>query len=162
AIIVFANGRKELKGKRIHDIYGKIFKYDYAKHKDKPTPFYSESMPSNPFPTNKNDIISEITGSWLEEVKFDNETFFNIKNSEPPQIFPSKDVIDSDARYREDKQWLQLSWDNKEKCKLYESNAQIWKLALETQQRFERGLRKEFSFLRLAEGPASGSPGPSC
>ena len=145
AIIVFANGRKELKGKRIHDIYGKIFKYDYIKHKDKGTPFYSEKMPSNPFPNNKEDIISEITGSWLEEIKIDDKVYVDIKNTVPPQIYPSKDVLDSDARYREDKEWLQLSWDNKEKCKLYESYAQCWKLALEAQQRFERGLRKEYS-----------------
>ena len=30
AIIAFGNSRKELKGKRIHDIYGKIFKYQYT------------------------------------------------------------------------------------------------------------------------------------
>ena len=52
--------------------------------------------------------------------------------------------MDSDARYREDKQWLKLSWDNKEFCKVFEGYAQCWKLALEAQQRFERGLRKEF------------------
>lgn len=145
AVIAFANGRKELKGKRIHDIYGKIFKYDYVKHKDKPKPFYTESMPSNPFPSDNNDVISEITGSWLEEVKIDNKTYFNIKDAEPPKIYPTKEVIDSDSRYREDKQWLQLSWDNKEKSKLYENYAQAWKLALEAQQRYERGLRKEYA-----------------
>ena len=144
AIIIFANGRKELKGKRIHDIYGKIFKYDYVKNKDKATPFYSEKMPSYPFPSNNDDVISEITGSWLEEVKIDGKVYVDIKNTEPPQIYPAKNVLDSDARYREDKEWLQLSWDNKEKCKLYESYAQCWKLALEAQQRFERGLRKEY------------------
>ena len=48
-------------------------------------------------------------------------------------------MLDSDSRYREDKEWLKLSWDNKEKGKLYEEYAQAWKLTLEAQQRFERG-----------------------
>jgi len=144
-VIAFANGRKELKGKRIHDIYGRIFNYDYIANMDEPDPFYCESMPSHPFPLYNKDIVTEITGSWLEEVKFNNKVYFNIKNSSPPQIYPSKNVLNSDSRYREDKEWLQLSWDNKEKGKLYEEYAQAWKLALEAQQRFERGLRKEYA-----------------
>ena len=144
-VIAFANNRKELKGKRIHDIYGRIFNYDYVANLDDPNPFYSDSMSSHPFPLYNKDIVSEITGSWLEEVKFDNKVYFDIKNSSPPQIYPSKNVLDSDCRYREDKEWLQLSWDNKEKGKLYEEYAQAWKLALEAQQRYERGLRKEYA-----------------
>ena len=31
--------------------------------------------------------------------------------------------LDSDARYREDKQWLKLSWDNKEFSKTFEGYA---------------------------------------
>ena len=144
-VISFANGRKELKGKRIHDIYGRIFNYDYVANMDEPNPFYTESMPSHPFPLYNKDIVSEITGSWLEEVKFDNKAYFNIKDASPPQIYPCKHVLDSDCRYREDKEWLQLSWDIKDKAKLYEEYAQCWKLALEAQQRFERGLRKEYA-----------------
>ena len=145
-VIAFANGRKELKGKRIHDIYGRIFKYDYIANQDYPDePFYTDTMPSHPFPLYNKDIVSEITGSWLEDIKFDNKIYFNIKNSSPPQIYPTKKVLNSDSRYREDKQWLQLSWDTKEKAKLYEEYAQAWKLALEAQQRFERGLRKEYA-----------------
>ena len=37
------------------------------------------------------------------------------------------------------------SKNNKDKGKLYEDYAQCWKLALEAQQRFERGLRKEYA-----------------
>ena len=145
-VISFANGRKELKGKRIHDIYGRIFKYDYEANQDyADEPFYCDSMPSHPFPLYNKDIVSEITGSWLEEIKFDGKSYFNIRNSTPPQIYPCKNVLNSDSRYREDKQWLQWSWDTKEKAKLYEEYAQAWKLALEAQQRFERGLRKEYA-----------------
>ena len=145
-VIDFANGRKELKGKRIHDIYGRIFKYDYKENQDfEDEPLYCDSMPSYPFPLYNKDIVSEITGSLLEDVKLDNKVYLYFKNSSPPQIFLTKKVLNSDSRYGEDKQWLQLSWDTKEKAKLYEEYAQCWKLALEAQQRYERGLRKEYS-----------------
>ena len=143
AIIAFGNAIRELKGKRIHDIYGKIFKYQYN-NDDLDQPFYSEYIPSYPFPSNKDDIISEITGSWLEDIIIDNKIYLSIKETVSPQIYPCEKVLDSDARYREDKEWLQLSWDNKEFGKTFEGYAQCWKLALEAQQRFDRGLRKEW------------------
>jgi hypothetical protein len=142
AVISFANGRKELKGKRIHDIYGQIFKYKYTSNELK-KPFYSDALPSYPFPTKKEDVISEITGSWLEEIKIGDKTF-SIKDNVAPQIYPSDIVLDSDARYREDKQWLKLAWDNKKFEKIFEGYAQCWKLGLEAQQRFDRGLRKQW------------------
>ena len=144
SIIVFANGRKELKGKRIHDIYGKLFHYKYSA-KELKKPFYCDSLPSSPFPSNNKDVITEITGSWLEEIKFDNKVHFSIKDSVAPQIYPSDKCLDSDVRYREDKEWLKLSWDNKEQFgKTFEGYAQCWKLALEAQQRYDRGLRKDY------------------
>ena len=125
--------------------YGRIFNYDFVANMDEPNPFYTEWMPSHPFPLYNKDIVSEITGSWLENIKFDNKEYFSIKDSTPPQIYPCKEALNSDCRYREDKEWLQLSWDNKDKSKLYEEYAQAWKLALEAQQRYERGLRKEYA-----------------
>ena len=143
AVIAFGNARKELKGKKIHEIYGKLFKYKFTENELKKL-FYAESIPYNPFPSKEADVISEITGSWLGDIKIDNKVYLSIKDSVSPQIYPSEKVLDSDARYREDKQWLQLSWDNKEFGKTFEGYAQCWKLALEAQQRFERGLRKEY------------------
>ena len=144
AVIVFANGCKELKSKRIHDIYGQLYHYTYTQ-RDLIVPFYNDSIPDKPFCSQKSDLICEITGSWLENIKINNKVVFSIKDSIAPQIYPSKEVLDSDVRYREDKEWLKLSWDNKEKFgKTFESYAQCWKLALEAQQRFERGLRKKY------------------
>ncbi len=88
AVVAFNFGRKELKGKRIHDFYGRIFNYDYKANGDsEDEPFYVESMPTHPFPPNNKNIVSVITGSWLEEIKFDGKTYFKIKNAAAPQIY---------------------------------------------------------------------------
>ena len=144
AVIAFANWTKELKKKRIHDIFGKIFKHNYTEEELK-KPFYTEDLSYDPFPTNNEDVISEITGSWLEEIKFDDNVVFSIKESAPPAIYPSDNPLPSDSRFREDKIWLQHSFDNKEFGKVFEGYAQSWKLGLEAQQRFDRGLRKEYA-----------------
>ena len=143
AIIAFANGTKELKNKRIHDIYGKIFKHNFTPEELK-EPFYSESLPYYPFPSNNEDVISEITGSWLEEIKFDDKVYLTLQDSIPPSIFPSDNALPSDSRYREDRIWLKHSFDNKEYGKVFEGYAQSWKLGLEAQQRFDRELRKKY------------------
>lgn len=144
AVIAFAYATNELKKKRIHDIYGEIFKYEYKKD-DLQKPFYSETIPYYPFPSNKNNVICKITGSWLEEIKFDDKVAFLIKESYPPPILPSDNVLPSDSRFREDKIWLKHSFDNKELKlgKIFEGYAQSWKLGLEAQQRYEKELRQK-------------------
>ena len=143
AVIAFANSTKELKKKRKHDIYGKIFKYNYTQ-KDLEKPFYTESIPFKPFPSKNDDVITEITGSWLENIQFDGKVAFSIQESSPPALNPSDNPLPSDSRYREDKIWLKHSFDNKEFGKVFEGYAQSWKLGLEAQQRYEKELRKEF------------------
>ena len=143
AVIAFANSTKELKKKRIHDIYGKIFKYNYTS-KDLEKPFYVESIPFKPFPAKNEDVITEITGSWLENIQFDGKEAFSIKESNPPSLNPSDNPLPSDSRYREDKIWLKHSFDNKDFGKVFEGYAQSWKLGLEAQQRYEKELRKEY------------------
>ena len=150
AVIAFANWTKELKKKRIHDIYGKIFKHNYTEEELK-KPFYTDNLSYDPFPTNNEDVITEITGSWLEEIKFDDNVGFSIKESAPPAIYPSDNPLPSDSRFREDKIWLQHSFDNKEFGKVFEGYAQSWKLGLEAQQRFDRGLRKEYQDKKAKE-----------
>ena len=143
-VIAFNKARKELKGKRVHDFYGRIFNWDYKKEEgDKNKPFYEDTMSSHPFPLHNKNIVSVVTGSWLENIKFDDKVYWDIKQSIAPQIYPEKNVIPSDVRFREDRSWLKLSWDNHDYEKLYEDYAQKWKLALEAQQRYERNLRKE-------------------
>jgi hypothetical protein len=142
AVIRMNHSKRDSKGKRAHDFYGEIFHYDYSK--DKPVKvFFEESTPKNPFPKDNKKVISKITGSWLDVVCFDNKPYWNIRDSQAPQIYPEKNVLPSDVRYREDRQWLQMSWDNPEYQKLYEKYSQNWKLALEAQQRYERGIRNK-------------------
>ena len=128
---------RDTKGKRVHDIFGEIFKFDYSKVQNEP--FYEEERPK--YPKDKLLVVSRITGSWLEKVVSDDKEYWNIKESHAPQIYPVKESLPSDCRYREDKMCLQLAWDNQEYEKLYEEYAQNWKLALEAQQRYEREMR---------------------
>ena len=130
---------RDSKGKRVHDIYGEIFKFDFSKVQNEP--FYEEERPKYPYPKDKSLVVSKITGSWLEKVVFDGKEYWNIKESQAPQIYPVKESLPSDCRYREDKIWLKLAWDNLDYEKLYEEYAQNWKLALEAQQRYEREMR---------------------
>ena len=141
SIIAFANRRKELKGKRVHDIYGQLYKYNSNELKKT---FYNDYIPSYLFPFKKEDVLNEIMVLGLEKIKFDDKVYFNVKETVAPQIYPCDKVLDSNARYREDKEWLKLSWDNKEFGKTFEGYTQCWKLALEAQQRFDRGLGKQY------------------
>ncbi len=96
---------RDTKGKRVHDIFGEIFKFDYSKVQNEP--FYEEERPK--YPKDKSLVVSRITGSWLEKVVFDDKEYWNIKESHAPQIYPVKESLPSDCRYREDKMWLQLA-----------------------------------------------------
>ena len=151
-VVCFNKSRKELKSKRVHDIYGRIFKWDYAKNNDKPIigeKYYENSVPAHPFPLKNVGIIHEITGSWIEDIKFDKKSYYSIKDTPAPQIYPDEVVLDSDSRYREDKKWMTYAWEFPEYASLYMDYCQGWKWALEAQQRLERGIRKEGNDRRL-------------
>jgi hypothetical protein len=139
AVIYFNKTHPNLKLRRIHDIYGQIFY-----HKFKKEPFYEEKLPKNPFPSDKKLIFSEITGSWLENIIFDNEIYWSVRDVYPPQILPVKSSLPSDPRYREDLVWLKKSLISPQYNKIYEDYAQSWKVALEIQQRHDRSLREKF------------------
>ena len=143
AIICFNKSHANLKKMRFHDIYGQIFFHDYSKDKKK-NEFYESSFSKNSFP-DKKFVICEITGSYLEEIFFDGISYMEVTKNQPFQIFPNKQVLPSDSRYREDLMWLKRSWLNPEYSKLYEEYSQQWKLALEAQQRLDRETREKKS-----------------
>jgi len=143
AVIYFNKGHPNLKLRRVHDFYGQIYNYDFSENKKKEKEFYEEKAPKNPFPSDKKNTLSEINGSWLENIIFDNEIYWSMRDVSPPQIIPQKLTIPSDARYREDLVWLKRSTLNPEYNKIYEDYSQKWKVALEVQQRHDRSLREK-------------------
>lgn len=87
--------------------------------------------------------LSKIEGSWLRNLCFDGEEYWNVDWDEcrPFRQVPEKVVLPSDWRYREDLIWL-------ERGNL--PNADAWKKRQEIQQRWDRKLRKEAK--KLKEG----------
>jgi hypothetical protein len=140
AYIYFNKNHANLKLRRVHDFYGQIYHHQFSKKKET---FHEEKMPKNPFPSDKKLTYSEITGSWLENIIFDNEIYWSVRDVNPPQIYPKKECAPSDSRYREDLIWLKRSMKDGENTKTYEEYAQTWKVALEIQQRHDRALRSE-------------------
>jgi hypothetical protein len=143
AFICFAKSHSSLKHKRIHDFYGQILFNDFNKEKSKSSSFYEPSFSKDSYPKDKNLRLSEITGSWLENIAFDNKVYWNFTENIPIQIYPTNETLPSDSRYREDLIWLKRSCLYKENKKEYEEYSQKWKLLLEYQQRYERGLREK-------------------
>lgn len=143
AVIYFNKSHKNLKNRRFHDIYGQIFHCQYST-KDKQSNFYEDKISkSSNFPTDNKLIYSQITGSWLENIIFDNEIYWSMYGGESvPKIKPVKNCIPSDSRYREDLIWLKRSIMSLEYSGLYEEYAQKWKVALEIQQRHDRSSRE--------------------
>lgn len=136
-----------LKGKKVHEIYGEIFKHDYSKEKKKD---FFESFSKSPFPTDRTLVISTITGSYLENICFNGETFLEVNSIKLSNVnHDSNDqcyILPSDARYREDINWLTKSFQVKENSNelklMFDNFAQEWKLGLEAQQRHDKKLRE--------------------
>ena len=147
ANIFFAKTYPVLKNKRIHDFYGQIFFHDYNKVKNKPQTFFESSLPKEFFPKEKNYKLCEITGSWLEKIAFDEKVYWNFTENIPSQLFPTKNAMPSDARFREDLIWLKRSVLFKDHKKSFEEYAQKWKLLLELLQRHEREEREKYKNL---------------
>lgn len=141
ATIAFNKEHPSLKKKSFDHIYGQIFYYDYSKAKKKD--FYEKEIPKSGWATDPKLIYSEVTGSWLDTIYFDNQEYWSIKDNYPPQMYPSeRNVAPSDARYREDLVWLKKA-QVRGGDKLYTDYAQQWKVALEVQQRLDRTHRKK-------------------
>jgi hypothetical protein len=140
AIIWFNSSHPNLKNRRIHDIYGQIFKHDYTK--DKKKEFYEAKLSKSSLPDPK-DVICNITGSWLEYLVFDEKILWTISESIPSKFTPVEKALPSDPRYREDLLWLKKSKLANESKATFEEFAQQWKIALEVQQRYDRSLRQK-------------------
>ena len=52
--------------------------------------------------SNPNEILSKVTGSWLENVCFDGKVYWDLEKIEPASLMKSLDPLPSDCRYRED------------------------------------------------------------
>lgn len=136
-----------LKNKKIHEIYGEIFKHDYSKEKKKD--FY-ENFSKSPFPTDRTLVISTITGSYLETICFNGESFLEVNNIKLSNVnhenMNKNFVLPSDARFREDINWLTKSFQVRENSpelkNTFDNFAQEWKLGLEAQQRHDKKLRE--------------------
>ena len=134
--------------KHISDITGCIFKYkfpeDYKFNFDKEYEMFGK-IDLNNFKKNntftKNDILSIISGSWLRQLFFDNNKYWDIDEDLPTYIRPSYNCLPSDSRFREDLIWLYRSFyksKNETERLYYEKLAQNWKLMIEKVQREER------------------------
>eukprot|EP00347_Sterkiella_histriomuscorum_P004889 403358700 len=81
--------------------------------------------------------LATVTGSWLRELKIDDQVYWNIDQDKPlrqiPMLDKSQFVLPSDWRYRDDLIWLK-----------YENIpiAHNWKVRMEVQQRYDRKLRQ--------------------
>ena len=137
AIVHFNNKNTEF-----HSVTGEIFRWDFTKEKKKE--FYETSWDKKSNPQ-ENQVLSKISGSYLGALKFDGKEFVNIKDIEIGKVTSKSNVLPSDARYREDINWLNKAASIKDNLlmkKEFESYAQEWKLALEAQQRFDKKLRE--------------------
>ena len=143
AFVQFANDTKN-----ISDIKGYIFKYNFPKDYkfdfDKEYKMFGKIDLNNLKKNNvfkENDILSKISGSWLNKLYFDDEKYWDIDKDLPTYIRPSFNCLPSDSRFREDLIWLYRSFyksKNEEERLYYEKLAQNWKLMIEKIQREER------------------------
>jgi hypothetical protein len=134
--------------KHIADIKGYIFKYNFPENYkfnfDKEYEMF-ERLDVNNFKKNrifsKDDVLSTISGSWLDKLYFDEVKYWDIDEDIPTYIRPVYSCLPSDSRFREDLIWLYRSFyksQNEEERLYYERLAQNWKLMIEKVQREER------------------------
>ena len=136
----------------IADIKGYIFKYefepDYKFNFDKEYEMFYKIDTNNLNKNNNifksNDIVSTISGSWLGQLYFDNNKYWDIDEDIPTYIKPVYNCLPSDSRFREDLIWLYSSFykaKNEEERLYYEKLAQNLILMIEKVQREERTLK---------------------
>lgn len=79
--------------------------------------------------------VSNIAGSWIENLIFDNKEIWNINKNPPTRPIATKNPIPSDSRYREDLIWLKYG---------NLDLSEYWKFELEKRQRDDKKLRQTY------------------
>jgi hypothetical protein len=149
--MIFADTKNNLKGivhlgaesKHIHGVTGHIIEFNFPK--DYKFDIDKERKDSAKI-SKTTKVLSTISGSWLKDLKFDGQEYWNIDKYEPSFVKPCTNVLPSDGRYREDLIWLFRSFydaKNEEEKKKFEDYAQSWKLLIEQIQRHERDMKKK-------------------
>ena len=138
--------------KHIAKIRGYIFKYnfpmDYKFNFDKEYEEFSKIDIENNDYFDSSQILSVISGSWLDKLFFDGNKYWDIHQDIPTFIQPCLNCLPSDVRFREDLIWLYRSFycsKSEEERIYYEKLAQNWKLMVEKVQREEREYKAKFN-----------------
>lgn len=133
----------------IHEMKGNIFNYDFDSNfkydVEKELEFAKKFKVGRSNKSYK--ILSEISGSYLDRLIFNNRIYWNIRETVPEFIRPVKSCLPSDGRFREDLIWLYRSFycaNNEEERKLYLDIAQEWKIMMEEFNRWERKHRADY------------------
>lgn len=85
--------------------------------------------------SDKNTKIDEVEGCWTESLKIGGVKYWDLRYNDYNLVTPSKNVLPSDCRFREDSYYL---------FRRNQPKAQEWKVKLEVKQRHDRKLRKEW------------------
>ena len=120
---------------KMNDLQGKLYYYDEEKEKSMIKKKWYDSLTNFEKMSDLKEEIENISGNWLEELKFNDKVYWNKNNNGEAVIQkPVEEPLPSSYRFREDLIWL--SYKNEEE-------AQKWKILLEVQQRKDRKIRQD-------------------
>lgn len=119
---------------RIDFVKGAVYRYNRAAHEKVISENWHQMLKSSDKRADLEQEICPVSGSWLEELKFGDKTYWHLERDKDRYARQSAVVnpLPSDMRFREDLIWLFYR---------NEKAAQQWKLALEATQRGNREKR---------------------
>jgi hypothetical protein len=148
-VITFSDGKSKngffsnmfAKGGRIDVVQGQVYIYDRALHEKQLAQSWHSMLKQASKMSDSLKTISTISGSWLNELRFDDKVYWNLardtKNSHEQKFVANP--LPSDLRFREDLIWLFYG---------NEKYAQQWKLVVEASQRGNKEKREEVKKLQ--------------